>query len=689
MAPYTGEMETTTASFLPLAAIMIPAIAAVLVVATGRHSERLRNSIALLATIATFAVVVIMSTSVLRGVIFVTHLGIMRMTDVYSLTLAVDPMGAFFSLIAALLWVAAMAHSYAYMSHEHRRTRFFATLMITEAAILGVFMVRDFLSLFVFFEIMGLAAYFLVVHSEADEARKAATKYLYMAIAGGLSLLMGILLYLNHTGTLSFGLFAEAALLAGPLQIAALGCMIAGFGVKAGIVPLHVWLPDAHPVAPSPASALLSGVMIKAGAYGIIRAVTSFFYMPPPNMQSLGLTLMTIAIATAFIGMVLAIRQSDLKRTLAYSSISQMGFLLIGVGGLAYLGDEGAIGLAGTLYHTINHAMFKGCLFLVAGSILYSVHTTHMPSLGGLWRRMPLTTVAWCIATLGLMGIPLFNGFVSKSLLHHAIADARYLAAVGTPYHVPWLQAVDILYVIIASGTIVYGLKMAYYVFFRAPAQEPSHNPGGIHEAPVWMTGAAGVLAAGVLVLGLAPGFTLRHLVAPVTEMLGGLDSHAIDHLRDLQIYTWYNIKDVLLPLGLGIGAFLAVTIRSRARKGPATDDPFHYPLPRWLSVDRLYTRSACAFVRACLRTELLWNRWRQRCTQSVERSASLCFSRDGVFVTSGQALLRAARDEADSLYRTIGERRRALADEYGDDIALGALFIAISLALFLIFALV
>ncbi len=688
MAPYTDGLETTTASLLPLAAILIPAIGAVLVVATGRHSERLRNRIALLATIATFAVVVAIGVTVLRGVIVVTHLSPMRMAGVYSLTLAVDPIGAFFSLIAALLWVAAMAHSYAYMSHEHRRTRFFTTLLITEAAVLGVFMVQDFLSLFVFFEIMGLAAYFLVVHSEADEARKAATKYLYMAIAGGLSLLMGILLYLNHTGTLSFGLFPGSPS-TGSLQIAALGCMIAGFGVKAGIVPLHVWLPDAHPVAPSPASALLSGVMIKAGAYGIIRVVTSFFHVPPPDIQSLGLALMTVAIATAFIGMVLAIRQSDLKRTLAYSSISQMGFLLIGVGGLAYLGDAGAIGLAGTLYHIVNHAMFKGCLFLVAGSILYSVHTTHMPSLGGLWRRMPLTTVAWCIATLGLMGIPLFNGFVSKSLLHNAIADAQYLAAVGTSYHVPWLQALDIMYVIVASGTIVYCLKMAYYVFFRAPPQETSHDTAGIHEAPVWMTGAAGVLAAAVIVLGLAPGAALRHLVAPVTEMLGGLDPHAIDHLRDLQIYSWYYMKDVLLPLALGIGGFLAVIIRGRVRQRPATDDPFHYRMPGWLSVDRLYLRCACGFVRVCRHTEFLWNRWRQRTTQTLERSASLCFARDGVLITGGQAFLRAARDEADSLYRTIGERRRALTDEYGDDIALGALFIAISLAVFLIFALV
>ncbi len=689
MAPYTEGVEAAIASFLPLVAIMIPAIAAVLVVATGGHSERLRNSIALLATIATLAIVVAISTSVLRGATVVTDLSIMRMAGVYSLTLAVDPMGAFFSLIAALLWVAAMAHSYAYMSHEHRRTRFFATLMITEAAILGVFMVQDFLSLFVFFEIMGLAAYFLVVHSEADEARRAATKYLYMAIVGGLSLLMGILLYLSHTGTLSFSPFAEAAFPAGPLQIASLGCMIAGFGVKAGIVPLHVWLPDAHPVAPSPASALLSGVMIKAGAYGIIRTVTSFFYVPPPNIQSLGLALMTIAIATAFIGMVLAIRQSDLKRTLAYSSISQMGFLLIGVGGLAYLGDTGAIGLAGTLYHIINHALFKGCLFLVAGSVLYCAHTTHMASLGGLWRRMPLTTIIWCVATLGLMGIPLFNGFVSKTMLHHTIVEAQYLAATGIPYHAAWLQALDIVYIVVASGTILYGLKMAYYVFLRGPSQEASHNSASVREPPGWMTSAAGLLAVGVLTLGLAPGLAMRHLIIPVAEMFSGLEPQAVAHLCDLQVYTWYNIKDIFLPLALGIGGFLVVTVWSRVRNRRETDDPFHYPLPRWLSVDRLYTKGACAFIRACWHTETLFNQWRQRCTQSMERSARLCLSRDGVIIRIGQSLFCTVKNEAHILYRIVREQGHRLSSEYGHDIALGALFIAAFVALLLVLAII
>ncbi len=684
----TEQIAPAIVSVLPLTAIMIPATAAVLIVAIGSRNERLRNTTAILAAILTFGVVLVIGTSVLGGTTLVLDLGIVDMAGGFSLTLAVDPMGALFTMIAALLWMVAIAHSHAYMKHEQNRTRFFATLMVTEAAILGVFMAQDFLSLFVFFEIMGLAAYLLVVHSGAEEAKKAATKYVYMAIAGGLSLLMGILLYLSHSGTLSFSPYAENILLTGPLQVASLACMIVGFGVKAGIVPLHVWLPDAHPVAPSPASALLSGIMIKAGAYGIIRTVTSFFYGPPPNIQSVGLALISIAIVTAFIGMILAVRQNDMKRTLAYSSISQMGFLLLGVGCLAFLGEEGAIGLGASLYHITSHAFFKACLFMTAGSVLYSAHTTHMPSLGGLWRKMPVSTLIWCVAVLGLMGIPLFNGFVSKSMLHHAVVDAQYLAVAGTP-HAVWLQAVEVLFTVIAAGTILYSLKMTYHVFFRSPSETVSQRLHKVGEAPGWMLAGAGVLAAGVLVVGLVPGSVLRHLIIPAVGMLESLDPYGVAHLGDMDIYSWYYIKDIALPLALGVGLFVTLTVRASFKSREATYDPFHFPLPRWLSIDRLYTGGAHGFLRTCSYVERLMNQARQRWIRAVQTSARTCLSVPSLFDRTARALLNTIMKETANALRTIKETSMPLIRAYSDDIALGALIIAAFAALFLILAMI
>jgi len=683
------EIVKSAFSVLPLFAVMIPAVAAVGILAIGDRNEKLRNLVAFLAAIATFGVVLAIGIQVMGGTPIHFDLGIIEVGHGFSLTLMVDPLGAFFALIAGILWVAAMAHSSAYMYHEHKRTRFFVAMMVTEAAILGMFMAHDFLSLFVFFELMGLAAYFLVVHPETDKARSAATKYLYMTIIGGLCLLMGILLYLSYSGTVDFIPPAESGFLAGPLRVISLACMIAGFGVKAGIVPLHVWLPDAHSVAPSPASALLSGIMIKAGAYGIIRAVAGFFCTEPLNVQSLGFTLIWIALATAFIGMVLAVKQSDLKKTLAYSSISQMGFLLLGVGGLAYLGDEGTIGLAGSLYHIINHAFFKACLFVAAGSVLYCTHEINMFNLGGLWRKMPLTTVIWCIAALGLMGIPFFNGFVSKSMLHHAIVEAQYLAAGGDFFQIAWLQAVDILYVVICAGTIIYGLKMTYYVFFRSPSEEASRRTEKVGEAPNWMLGGAGVLAVGVLVMGLAPGLVLRHLIIPVVEMFRGLDPHGVAHLYELEIYSWHNVKGIFLPLALGAGLFAAAIAWGRFRNKGKKYDPFHFSLPSWFSVDQCYVQGARGFIRTCLSSEGFFNQVRQRCMQGVQGFMYTCFSSGSFCDQARRGLLDIIKNGSANIYEAAREASRPLIREYSGDIALGALFIAVSLALFLILTIV
>ncbi len=660
----TVEIAQHSSSALPILAILIPAVAAGAIAAIGDRNEKRRNLVALLAAAATFAVVLASGIEVMGGTTLHSDLGIIQVGHEFSLTLVVDPLGAVFAMVAGILWVAAIAHSYVYMYHEHKRTRFFAMMMLIEAAILGMFMVHDFFSLFIFFEIMGLAAYLLVIHSETQMAHKAATKYIWMAIIGGLSSLMGILLYLSYSGTADFIPAAGSEFLTDPLKSLALACMIAGFGVKAGVVPLHVWLPDAHPVAPSPASALLSGVMIKAGAYGIIRVVTSFFYIPPPDIRSLGLALIGIAMTTAFVGMVLAVKQSDIKRTLAYSSISQMGFLLLGVGCLAYLGDEGTIGLAGSLYHVINHAFFKGCLFLVAGSVVYCTHERNMFALGGLWRRMPLTTVIWCTAALGLMGIPLFNGFVSKSMLHHSIVEANHLAGGGGLYHIAWMRAADILFVVISAGTILYCLKMSYYAFFRSPLNEARLRMHKAKEAPGWMLGGAGVLAAGVLVMGLAPGFTLRHLIIPVLEMFNGLDPHGVAYIGGLQVYSWYYIKDILLPLSLGAGAFTAVIAWNRSGTKDRNYDPFHFDLPSWLSVDRWYRQSAQSLLHICLAGERFFEQTRT-------------------------SLIHTLKKEKEHIDRSARRTFTPMIEEYCNDLVLGTVLSLVFLVLLLVATLI
>ena len=600
-------MSNEIYSILPLIAITIPAVAAAAVAAIGSHNEKLRNLVSVLAAAATLGVVLAIATRVLGGTPLYFNLMVHEVGHPFSVNLVVDSMGAFFALIAAILWVAAMVHASAFMSRQQKRTHFFTLMMVVESATLGVFMAHNFHSLLIFIELMSLAAYFLVIHSETERARSAANRYLIMAIAGGLSLLMGILLYLSHTGTLDFVPTAGSTSLTGPVTIAALSCMIAGFGVKAAVVPLHVWLPDAHSVAPSPASAILSGLLIKAGAYGILRTVTSFFYLPTShgtetltntggnlsqNIQTLGFALIWIAVASMLIGVVLAVMQANIKRMLAYHSISQMGFILFGIGFLIYLNGQEATGLAGSLYHIMNHAFFKACLFLAAGSILYCTQELNMFKLGGLWRKMPLTTLLWCMAALGIMGLPPFNGFVSKTLLHHALVETQYLATREALFQVVWLRAAEIAFIITSAGTMLSFVKMTYYVFFRSPAAENIHHLKQAREAPGWMLSGTAILAIGVLTAGLVPGLFLRHLIIPVAETFNGLAPDAVEQLGILTIYSWTNVKNMLLPFALGAGVFAIGVSWSQRTSKDRKIYPLYFRLPTWFSVDYWYKQS-------------------------------------------------------------------------------------------------
>ncbi|MBN1288573.1 MAG: hypothetical protein JXA49_02925, partial [Actinobacteria bacterium] len=443
VAPETAAHAVNAVnSILPAVALFLPLLGGFAVIIAAKFGEKVRNGVAIFFAAETFIACAAMFPEVMsRGGVLQTRLPLFS-GDLY---LAVDQIGLIFALFASFVWLAATLYSWNYIQHEEKRTRYHAFSLFTEAAALGIFMASDFFVLFIFFELMGILAYMLVVHTETGESLKAGTKYMALTILGGLSLLMGIFLLIYYGGGFSFTPQADSSYLTSGICFVVAGFLIGGFGVKAGMVPLHIWLPLAHPAAPSPASALLSGVMIKAGAFGFIRLIGTFLSQAPTeaavmvashgeepahavspwigNLHDLGIAIIILALATMVIGMVLAIFQDNMKRLLAYSSISQMGFILMGVGTAAYLGAEGVLGLEGALEHIINHAFFKSLLFLCAGAIYYRTHTLNMRGLGGLWRKMPWTTAFAVIGGMGIMGISFFNGFVSKTILHHSIAE--------------------------------------------------------------------------------------------------------------------------------------------------------------------------------------------------------------------------------------------------------------------------
>ncbi len=590
-------------SILPVVAVLLPAIGALLVRLVGDRSEKLRNIVAVAFSSAAFAAVAAMFPRVmLEG--HTLSVGLPVILGVFRLS--ADAMGLLFALVASFMWMLATIYSCGYIQHEQRRTRYHTFSLLTGAAALGVFMAGDFFSLFVFFELMGMLGYLLVIHTQTDEARFAGTRYIFMTVYGGLSLLMGVFLLLSCTGGVGFSAAVDSEYLTTGICFVVAGFMIAGFGVKAGMVPLHVWLPLAHPAAPSPASALLSGVMLKAGAYGMLRVVGSFHAQryqeaggtqagdgiaqalthPPvfvQQMSALGAILIIFAVLTMLVGMVLAIAQSNAKRLLAYSSISQMGFVILGIGIGAYMGSAGSTGLAGSLYHIINHALFKSLLFLGIGAVYYRIHHLDLDRMGGLWRKMPLTALFTCVAGLGIMGITLFNGYCSKTLLHHAVTKTSSLAG-------SWSYLLDGFFIVTAGGTVCYITRLLYMVFFGRHRGDDREAFNRLKDAPASMLVGMAVPAAAVLFFGIFPITVLRVFIVPVLQGFAYLDPYGIAYLLKEEFFVLKEMKGMLPPLAIGLSFFFA------ARRWGL----FRLRLPNPCCIDYYYCRAESGLLKLC-----------------------------------------------------------------------------------------
>ncbi|HHY10006.1 MAG TPA: monovalent cation/H+ antiporter subunit D family protein [Firmicutes bacterium] len=325
----------------------------------------------------------------------------------FGMSFRIDWLSVILVTIASVIWLLVTIYSFDYMKPSQHINRYHAFTMITFGATLGTLLAGDLVTLFLFFELMSFASYVLVIHEGDPQAMKAGYLYLIMTIGGGLAFLFGVLTVYQMTGTVAF---TEAGFLAvnSGLSLGAFLGFLIGFGMKAGMFPLHVWLPEAHPVAPSPSSALLSGVMLKIGAFGLLRIIFNVFEFRFLEAAGWINYLLAAAVLTILLGSVFAILQTNLKRRLAYSSVAQMGYILLG---MALLSEQA---LVGDVFHIFTHAIMKSCLFLVSGSMILLTGKTEIDDFKGIGKRMPISMVCFTMASLSMIGIPPFNGFLSK-----------------------------------------------------------------------------------------------------------------------------------------------------------------------------------------------------------------------------------------------------------------------------------
>lgn len=503
------------------------------------------------------------------------------------LSMKLDGFRLIYCCVALFMWSVSLLFSKEYFAHYSHKARYYGFLILTMFATLGVFLSADFLTMFIFFEIMSISSYVWVAQEETDCALNAGVTYLAVAVIGGMVMLMGIFLLYQAVGTLRMdelyeaiqGVWAEKS-----TQIYVAGfLMLVGFGGKAGMFPLHFWLPKAHPVAPAPASALLSGILTKCGVFGILILTAEVFV----HDLVWGNVILIFGVITMVVGAVLAVFSVNLKRTLACSSVSQIGFILVGVGMQCFLGEENALAVRGTFLHMLNHSLIKLLLFNCAGVVYMNLHALDLNTVKGFGRKKPFLKVCFLMGALGIGGIPLWNGYVSKTLLHESIVEyIAHLQHLGESALL--FQAMEWVFLFSGGLTAAYMLKLYFCLFIEKNASRQEEYDAKRNYMSGLSKAVIGLAAAVLPILGFLPGRTMDRMADMVMEfMRSGQLHHAVHY------FTWVNLKGGLISIGIGIVVYVFVIRKIFIRDGVYMD-----LWPEKLDVERFFTKLIFGFLK-------------------------------------------------------------------------------------------
>ncbi|MBK5298389.1 MAG: hydrogenase 4 subunit B [Vicinamibacteria bacterium] len=434
---------------------------------------------------------------------------------------AVTPLSAWFLMVLGVVAIPTALYSAAYFSHSVVASRIAVVgtaFNVLVGSLEAVFTASGVVAFLCAWEVMTLATAALVATEHQERAsRRAAYLYLVMSHIGTGCLVAGFLVLAGQAGSLSFSALLSGHVVSGPLRDGLFALFFVGFGVKAGVIPLHVWLPEAHPAAPSSVSALMSAVLITAGIYGLYRVCGFGLGVPDQNWA---LALMAVGMLSAILGVLYALTQTDLKRLLAYSTIENSGIIVLGLGAamMALAHDQRAlatVAVAASLTHVLNHAIFKGLLFLGAGSVVMATGTRQIEQFGGLLRRMPWTGLFFLIGALSISGLPLLNGFPGEWLTFQALL----LGFTATPglvrLNFPLAGAMLALTSALAAACFVRAFGISFLALPRSPAA------GSAHESPLLMLVPQAWLATLCVGLGLVPGVALRALEGVIVSLPG------------------------------------------------------------------------------------------------------------------------------------------------------------------------
>ena len=494
-----------------------------------------------------------------------------------------DGLRVVLAILTSSIWFITTVFSREYFAQSKNRNRYYFFMLMTLGATLGIFLSADLYTTFIFFEMMSFTSFVLVIHQESDSVIRAAQSYLGVAVIGGLVTLMGLFLMYNMAGTLNIDALAEfmAAQDDKSSFYVVGGLILFGFAAKAGLFPLHTWLPEAYPAAPTPATTLLSCILSKAGIFGVLVLSCKIFLFD----AGWGSFVLTLGVITMVVGAVLAVFSVNLKRTLACSSMSQIGFVTIGIGMQGLLGSHNALAAGGSILHVVNHSLLKLVLFSSAAIIYMNVGKLNLNEIRGWGKDKPLIKFVFLMGALGITGIPFWNGYISKTLIHESIVEYIVLLqeeglATGN------MQIVEWLFLFSGGLTIAYMTKLFVAIFMEVNPNEGKRKKG--KKVSYLSTVSSVILVACALVLpimGILPHATADKIADASYAFMG---THGPDHA--VHYFAWVNIKGAVISSAVGAFVYFLFIRKVLMEKDHHGNMVYVDRMPRWLNIEkRLY----------------------------------------------------------------------------------------------------
>ena len=519
---------------LPIISIMVLFLGAFLTIIFGSKNKTIRCAISLIASlISTACIAFLVKPIMIDGEIISYWLGGWKPVGDFAIGIAieVDALSLFFACIVTLTVLLAALYSFKYMSKDDTLEKYYVLFLMLSGSVMGLVLSGDLFNMFVMIEVMTFAAVALTAfRNNAHGSLEAAFKYLVVGAIGSSFVLLGAILVYSKMHTLNLAqLAAQLPQNLDATTIFAFALLFTGFGIKSFMVPFHPTAADAYMTAPSSVSMLFSGMVNKAGVYGLIRLTYMVFQCM--GLSSMQMLLVLFGTITMFVGVTMALSQHDFKRLLAFHSISQIGYVLTAVG------LSTALGLTGGLYHAMNHTLFKGLLFLCAGAVLYSAGTTNLDRLGGLSKKMPQTTAIFLIGAFSISGLPPFNGFVSKWYIYQSTyAKAAETGNIGYAF-------VTIIAVVVSVMTLASFVKVSQSVFFGQLPKEFEN----VKEAPASMRFPMWIMAALCIITGVVPQYVLKYLITPAVNAIMNVATY-VDSMMGSGFFTGQTGSEFVAP---------------------------------------------------------------------------------------------------------------------------------------------